>query len=133
MTQSKSPPGPHAPGLGTISVDEYRKLAAREMPERTITRNGVRVEGLQSLVEKMAKSNGWAVYHTYNSRRSTPGFPDLILLRGSVGMAVELKAEAKQATFEQMQWLWRFTHAGFLTAVWRPSRWLSGEIERMLL
>ena len=36
---------------------------------------------LQDLVLKAAEWQGWLVYHTHDSRRSSPGFPDLAMVR----------------------------------------------------
>ncbi len=44
-------------------------------------------------VKDLARLCGWRVYHTLNSRGSDPGFPDLVLPRGSSLVFAELKAE----------------------------------------
>ena len=36
---------------------------------------------LQEMVVARSKALGWLVYHTYDSRRSASGFPDLVLAR----------------------------------------------------
>jgi nucleotide-binding universal stress UspA family protein len=101
-------------------------------------------------VVKLAKRLGWRVYHTHNSRRSEPGFPDLVLARpkiitGPYAMSAarvifaELKTETGKVEPAQQEWL------DVLQAVaenagnngrnvevylWRPSMW--PEIERVL-
>ena len=34
-------------------------------------------KGFQAAVVELARLRGWLVYHTYDSRRSAKGFPDL--------------------------------------------------------
>ena len=74
----------------------------------------------QSLVVFYARSRGWRVYHTYDSRRSEPGFPDLVLVRNEV-LYRELKAEKGRLTDAQKAWGESLTEAGANYAVWRPS------------
>ena len=74
----------------------------------------------QSLVVFYARSRGWRVYHTYDSRRSEPGFPDLVLVRNEV-LYRELKAEKGRLTDAQKAWGESLTKAGANYAVWRPS------------
>ena len=38
----------------------------------------------QALVQETAQLAGWMAYHTYDSRRSAAGFPDLVLARERV-------------------------------------------------
>ena len=42
-------------------------------------------------VRHLARMTGWRCYHTHDSRRSEPGFPDLVLVRGGKALFVELK------------------------------------------
>ncbi len=49
------------------------------------------------------------------------GFPDLIALRGSRQVVIELKREGKHATVEQAEWLRCFDLVGCETYVWRPA------------
>ena len=36
----------------------------------------------QEAVVQLARLTGWLVYHTFDSRRSQAGYPDLTLLKG---------------------------------------------------
>ena len=73
----------------------------------------------QSLVVYEAKRQGWKVYHTYDSRRSEPGFPDLVLVRDKV-LFRELKTEKGRLTVAQEAWGEILTAAGADYEVWRP-------------
>ena len=73
----------------------------------------------QSHVVRYAKKRGWRVYHTYDSRRSEPGFPDLVLVRNKV-LFRELKTDKGQLTDAQKTWGQLLTAAGTDYAVWRP-------------
>ena len=77
---------------------------------------------------------GWLVFHDTDSRRSEPGFPDLLLARRGVVLLVELKTEKGKVSIEQ-----RIANRGkrserllpsqqdWIEAssalVWRPSDW----------
>ena len=76
----------------------------------------------QNTITTLAKSMGWLVYHTYDSRRSTPGFPDLVLVRGNRIMFRELKKEIGKLTGSQRGWLDSLAAAGADAGVWRPSQ-----------
>jgi len=60
---------------------------------------------LQRQVIDLAEALGWLVYHTYNSRRSQRGFPDLCLVKGTRLMFVELKREKGKLSAYQQEWL----------------------------
>lgn len=88
-------------------------------------------------VVKRAKALGWLVYHTYSSRKSQPGFPDLVLLRAGVMVVAELKTEKGKTTAEQDTWLEAFHNLAAVAAVsnvrvflWRPQDW--PQIEEVL-
>ncbi len=74
----------------------------------------------QQTVEDTAALFGWMKYHTRNSRGSTPGFPDLVLIRGRRLIAVELKRSGQEPTLNQQRWLEGFAYAGAEVYVWRP-------------
>ena len=75
----------------------------------------------QSEVLKWAKHYGWAVYHTYDSRRSPAGFPDLVLVRDRV-LFRELKTEPGKVSPAQKIWATQLVKAGADFEVWRPSQ-----------
>jgi Holliday junction resolvase len=60
---------------------------------------------LQSTVIEAMEWKGWRVYHTYDSRRSQPGFPDVVAVRGGRLMFVEFKSEKGKVKREQVDWL----------------------------
>ncbi len=59
----------------------------------------------QTTILDLAKLGGWRSYHTFDSRRSTAGFPDLVLVRPPELIFAELKAEKGKTTPEQEAWL----------------------------
>ena len=75
----------------------------------------------QSHVLRYAKKRGWQAYHTYDSRRSEPGFPDLVLVRNKV-LFRELKTDTGRLTDAQKAWGQRLTTAGADYAIWRPKQ-----------
>lgn len=76
----------------------------------------------QSWVRTTAKRCGWVAYHTHDSRRSDKGFPDLVLVRGTTMLAVELKTAEGKVSAEQIEWLRRLGRVTSVrVAVWRPA------------
>jgi hypothetical protein len=76
-------------------------------------------------VRRLARTLGWFEYHTYNSRRSTAGFPDLALVREPWLVFAELKTEIGNVTPSQFAWLREMQtvadHADNVWVwVWRP-------------
>ena len=71
---------------------------------------------LQDAVVELATWCKWMSYHTFDSRRSAPGFPDLVLLRRDRIIAVELKSAIGKVTGEQQRWLDALGNAGIPTA-----------------
>lgn len=99
----------------------------------------------QRAVVEYAELNQWLVYHTYDSRRSNPGFPDLVLVRDGKLIFAELKSERGRLSQDQERWLRALRRVELALAVlarfvvpdrgvhvrlWRPSCW--PEIEREL-
>lgn len=75
----------------------------------------------QASVIALAKPAGWRCYHTYDSRKSEPGFPDLILIRGPMLIAAECKRDSENPTPAQYEWLEAFDGVRVVWAgVWRP-------------
>lgn len=60
----------------------------------------------QATVVNLATILGWGpIYHTFDSRRSNPGFPDLVLLRGGELIFAELKTDTGKLTDAQKRWI----------------------------
>jgi hypothetical protein len=74
----------------------------------------------QREVVALAKHMGWRHYHTHDSRRSEPGWPDLALVRDRLVLA-ELKTETGRVSAAQERWLSLLSSAGVETYLWRPS------------
>lgn len=82
-------------------------------------REDITEAAFQDVVVQLAKVCGWATYHTFDSRRSDAGFPDLVLVRERL-LFRELKARRGRMTEEQQEWGRLLLHAGANWAVWRP-------------
>ncbi len=78
-------------------------------------------ERWQDLVLEYAHLWGWWTHHHYDSRRSTPGWPDLVLLRPPELVIVELKSDTGATTPEQNRVLTMLEHAGVEVHIWRPA------------
>ena len=79
--------------------------------------------GWQSEIVKTAKKTGNRAYHTFNSRKSEPGFPDLTIY-GPVGfLMVETKRVKTRCTDEQLETGARLIEVGVDWRVWRPQDW----------
>ncbi len=80
----------------------------------------------RQLLDAVREACRWAgllAYHTFNSRRSEPGFPDLVIVGPAGVIFRELKAERGRLTADQRTWLDQLTEAGADAAVWRPDSW----------
>lgn len=104
----------------SITAAEYRAQLAAQMTERQ----------MQDHVLAAARSLGWIAYHTHDSRRSQPGFPDLVLVHPVQRRVLwrELKTERGRVTAAQDQWIHALTRARQNVAVWRPADHLEGRI-----
>lgn len=75
----------------------------------------------QAAVVQIAERCGWAVYHVPDSRRATAGgFPDLLLRRGRVVLAAELKKRGGKPRPDQRAWLEAFEGCGVRAFAWTP-------------
>ncbi len=86
---------------------------------------------LQAAIVKTARLLGWRCYHTYDSRRSEPGYPDLTMVKDGRLLFVELKAVTGKVSDAQLEWLDALGLAAE-SYVWRPAQWLDGTVERVL-
>lgn len=104
-----------------MKAQDYRRLQAASMSERQ----------LQDHVIALARRLGWLCYHTHDSRRSQPGFPDLVMVRGRV-LYRELKSSSGVVSPQQQVWLQQLQVAGADAGVWKPAHLMDGTIEREL-
>jgi hypothetical protein len=72
-------------------------------------------------VRQWAEQQGWLIYHTYDSRRSYPGFLDTVFVRPPRIVFAELKREDGRVTREQWQWYDALKACGAEAYIWRPS------------
>jgi hypothetical protein len=73
-----------------------------------------------SQVKELAQALGYKrAYHTFDSRRSSSGFPDLVLVRDRV-IFLELKTERGKLSDQQKEWLRALERAGAEAYVVRP-------------
>src|SRR5262245_34098117 len=61
---------------------------------------------------RLAEAQGWTPYHTYSSKKSDEGFPDLVLVRGRAVVWIECKEHTRVPTEKQTIWLHLLTYAG---------------------
>ena len=114
----------HEAGRGSVTFmlcrhcnEEMADTMPTEMPSIT-------EREFQAQVIQYAELAGWLVYHTYDSRRSQPGFPDLVLVRNKTVVFAELKSEKGRATEAQKMWLNVLEDCEtVVTKIWRPSNW----------
>ena len=117
-----------------------RRAVAARAASKGVTEVRMPERDLQELVRRTALLFSWHFYHTHNSRRSDPGFPDCVMLQGSALMGeptrlvvAELKSAKGKVSAAQQGWLDRFRELpGAEVFVWKPADWLDGTIERVL-
>lgn len=81
-------------------------------------------KAFQAQVLGLARLSGWRCYHTFDSRKSAPGFPDLVLCRPPKVFFIELKTEKGTLRPEQRDWLDALGRCeGVGARLWRPSDW----------
>jgi hypothetical protein len=84
-----------------------------------VTVPGLTEKALQAHVLDLAQLFGWLAYHTFDARRSEPGFPDVVLVRERV-LFVELKTERGRLSPAQVEWLRALLGAGAEVYLVRP-------------
>lgn len=87
---------------------------------------------LQDAVASLVRLHGLLAYHTYDSRRSGPGFPDLVIVGTGGHLFRELKTRTGKLTEAQRKWGDHLQAAGANWAVWRPEDLASGRIQTEL-
>jgi len=98
-------------------------------PQAAPQTGGMTEDTLLAHVRALAKQCGYLCYHTYSSKRSEPGYPDLCLARPASATSpgrllfAELKTQTGKVTQEQAIWLdiLRHTIPGLEAYTWRPA------------
>lgn len=97
------------------------------MTERRAPYGDVTERDFQQQLVDAARWLGWLCFHTFDSRKSEPGFPDMICVgtganRGRL-LAIELKSESGRVSAEQLKWLTGFMDCGGVeTHIFRPAQ-----------
>lgn len=65
---------------------------------RQLLHNAMSEDELFENVRDYCKAGGWWMYHTHDSRKSTPGWPDVVALRAGTLLIAELKRQREQPT-----------------------------------
>ena len=73
-------------------------------------------------VRELCDIYGWRRYHTYRSKHSPAGFPDLVLVRDGRLIFAELKSEKGKLRPEQKEWIAALEETGVEVYVLRPSQ-----------
>lgn len=84
----------------------------------------------QAAVIELATIHRWAHYHNPDSRRSTAGFPDLVLCGHGRVLFRELKLRSGRVGPHQRAWLRLLLESGADAGVWWEDDW--PQIEREL-
>ena len=86
---------------------------------------GLKEKHFQQQVIELATLCGWLHFHEYDSRMSSPGYPDLFLMHPVKHrfLVRELKAEKGRLRPEQVLWLNGLKACGIDAGVWRPHQW----------
>lgn len=99
-----------------MTAEEYRIWIVKQMDEKS----------WQDWIIREATDHGWKTYHTHNSRRSQPGYPDLAMVHPDHGyVLLELKREPTpknpaKLRPEQRQWLALLQRVGQRAYLARP-------------
>lgn len=104
-------PGTRGIDMAREALDTARGDKATAIPERAF----------QQQVLDLARLCGWRAYHAFDSRRSEPGFPDVVLVRGDRLIFAELKSRNGRVRAEQWDWLGDLGAVERVeTHLWRP-------------
>jgi hypothetical protein len=83
-----------------------------------------------SQVVRYAELMGWRVHHTFDSRKSSPGVPDLLCIRRPRVVWAELKSDRGRLTDDQRAWLLDLRACGQEAYLWSPRNWSA--VEKLL-
>lgn len=109
------------------------KRRKRPVPGRLVLSGRVLETSYESTVEKAMRTRGWTFVHHQSARlpdgryvtayspASSPGFPDIVAIRGEWMIVTELKQDGRYPTAAQRMWLGLFAGRPLtLTWVLRP-------------
>ncbi|MWV50091.1 VRR-NUC domain-containing protein [Rathayibacter sp. VKM Ac-2803] len=107
-----------------LTVAEYNLLRAKQTTEA----------GLQREVIARAELRRWMSYHTHDSRRSNPGYPDLHLVHPGAGLSLflELKTHTGRVRPEQRTWIDALRATGHRAYLVRPLDLFEGTVDHLL-
>ena len=111
---------------GAVLCPQCERLAQMAGVTSTITIPPVVSEkAFMTAVIRLAKEHAWLVYHTHDSRKSFPGYPDLTLAKpGKPVIFSELKVPGGALTLQQHAWLEALTLAeGKEVHLGQPEHW----------
>jgi hypothetical protein len=115
---------PGVTASATVGEAMEKILASSPRPAPAPPAEGISEKEFQARVIELARSYGWEhIYHTFDSRRSEAGFPDLLLLRGEEIVVLELKVPPNKATAKQRAWLKAFERAHVGAHLIYPDQW----------
>jgi VRR-NUC domain len=83
----------------------------------TRSTRGYSERDLQAATLELLRRRGWRAYHTFDSRRSEPGFPDIVAVRAGVLLAIECKTDAGVVSPDQAAWLLEFGRVRIVDAI----------------
>ena len=112
-----------------LDPETTRKCLELAGAGKTVPESISEKEFMQAVID-LAKRNGWLVYHAHDSRKSTAGFPDLVLVRGAILIFAELKVNKNRPDANQQAWLDAISETPARSFIWRPEYWL--KIEEIL-
>lgn len=88
---------------------------------------------VQQTIVDDARLLGYLVYHTYDSRRSEPGFPDLWIVGYGHLLVLELKTARGKVTDAQQRWISQLVAAGVDARIYRTQEWRTLELHYELV
>ena len=135
MASKQTPQRPKEQGTDSPKRGKAVQRKKSANVERSPVYPSIKEDDFLATVTELALLCGWLVYHTYDSRRSQAGFPDLVLARADKLIFAELKTAKGKVRDAQILWLDTLgamanTQPNVEVYLWRPKDWAG--IERIL-
>lgn len=106
--------------LGENMAGQYRRRLVKRSTSVSPTKSLTKEREFLQQVRYLARQFGWKTYHTFNSQKSEPGFPDLVLVKPPELIICELKTATGKLTISQKEWVYALSSCNVETYVWRP-------------